>query len=188
MGDNNILTIMKGKEMGKTIKDSNSFQVPLLFVLFGCLVVYFTGCTWGIESPIGSYGKVSKTVAGSTDMTMQSSGTDVMNVNVGVNPALDAVDVGAGLNITGVKSFVNKGTFYKSDIIGRANSVNTTLLGEYSTGDNGTGSREFAIEFYQVQGGSELHDLVRETGLPQERATVPVLLPENRESATPASD
>ena len=155
----------------------------MLFIISGfILLVYTQGCSWGISSAVGDYGKVSKTVAGSTDMTMKSNGTDGMDIKVGVNPALDAVDVGANLNVTGVEEFVNKGTFYKSDIIGRANSVNTTLLGEYASKDNGTESRDYAIEFYQVQGGSELHDLIRETGLPQERAAVPVLLPENRES------
>ena len=146
------------------------------------LLLYTQGCSWGISSAVGDYGKVSKTVAGSTDMTMRSNGTDNMDITVGLNPALDSVDVGTALNVTGVKEFVNKGTFYKSDIIGRANSVNTTLLGEYSSRDNGSSNRDYAIEFYQVQGGSELHDLIRETGVPQERASVPVLLPENRES------
>jgi len=158
----------------------------ILYVLssISCLMllVYTQGCSWGISSAVGDYGKVSKTVAGSTDMTMISNGTDTMDISVGVNPVVDAVDVGTALNVTGVEEFVNKGTFYKSDIIGRANSVNTTLLGEYSSKDNGSTSKDYAIEFYQVQGGSELHDLIRETGVPQERASVPVLLPENRES------
>jgi len=158
--------------MGKFIRlISTATLLAVIAAISGCI------------TPVGMYLGATRITAGSTDLEIIAEGQDTLTPKLSYNPGTNTGDAGFDLEVQGATRVISKGNLWRSEIAGRAQSVNASFLGGYQT-DNADHNTNLAI----TQGSGAFCDVLRGPGIREDKANVPEYNFDGSENFDPVED